>query len=100
MTASLKTAQKEVERLKSRLEMSGHLECFRLHINKMPFGRMRGDIFALQVSIDPEMIRYGMWSTQRDPMNVSLHVRYLCEELSQQAQQLIFKELAQDGVFR
>lgn len=92
-------AQDRAKDAEERLAKVEELKCFRAAIRNMPFGRMGSPLYAMQVTFDPEMIRYGMWSTAKpyDPYDMERYVRLLVEEMSHKLRHEILKVLTDNA---
>jgi hypothetical protein len=58
-----------------------------------PFRFGRDKIFAVQIQMDMEAIRYGLWDSARDPMDMSRQIRLVAHELAHKCEYEIAKQI-------
>jgi len=76
------------------------LKCFRMRLDKgMNFGRY-GDIWGINLAVDPRMIVYGLRDTiqPNTVYEISTYLRYLCRDLSEKVFRKLVDEMCKDGV--
>ncbi len=75
------------------------LNCFRLAIRDMPFGKTGGEVLGITLRIDSRMIEEGlMRSHDGNPVRLHSQLRYLVEGLSRQVEAALLKEIVRLGV--
>lgn len=79
-------------------EESPWLNCFRVAVRSMPFGRMGGEVMGMTLQFDPQMIEYGIMRAGQDrPFSLTGQIGYMVENLQRQCTAAIMDYLEKRG---